>query len=114
MDGLWTLADIENLIIPAERDYEEIIAAKIERDATKKLRNETLDLLKRLLTTYIKSELDNEKLKHSLSDINEREAFNEFNAADADHFTVAEVFFVKERSLREDCGGMEWRRCGRV
>jgi len=91
MDGLWKANDMENLIIPAEKDYEELIASKIERHPNKKLRKETLDLLKRLLKVYIKGEVDNESYKKSLGDLDERRVFNGFDINNMDFFSLAEV-----------------------
>jgi len=91
MDGVWKIDDIENLLVPAERDYKEMIASKIERNPNKKLRKETFDLLKRLLKAYIKAEIENEGYKKSIEEVNERRIFNEFDVNNVDSFTLAEV-----------------------
>eukprot|EP00826_Nyctotherus_ovalis_P010638 TRINITY_DN12795_c0_g2_i1.p1 TRINITY_DN12795_c0_g2~~TRINITY_DN12795_c0_g2_i1.p1 ORF type:complete len:275 (-),score=58.06 TRINITY_DN12795_c0_g2_i1:92-916(-) len=90
-DGVWRVSDVEKMVAPAEKDYEEIIAAKVERSAGVGMRKETLDLVKWLLKEYIKGELENEKYKKLAESLNERKAFNEFDTNKTDFFTLPEV-----------------------
>lgn len=94
MDGVWRMSDVEKVVAPVEKDYEEIIAAKVERCGSVKMRKETVGLVKRLLKEYIKGELENEKCKKLAESVDERQAFNQFDTKNVDFFTLPEVVHV--------------------
>jgi Ca2+-binding EF-hand superfamily protein len=90
-DGKWDYNDLGDMLVPAERDYAEMLCS---RKAGTKMPEQALELIKKLITTYLHNELIDLNNKKNIKGKNSIEQiFEACDYTNRGYFTIDDVIY---------------------